>query len=60
MVAYVEVSDEMDDVVEEVIQNVKAEIGIKINKKTLIPMVFGNPKEITDIVLREIKSRIKV
>ncbi len=60
MAAVIEIPEEMDDVIEEVIQIVRGEIGIKLNKRTLIPMVFENPREISDIILRSIKSKIKV
>lgn len=59
MTATIEISEEMDDMVEEVIQNVSEEIGIRISKKALIPLVFQNADEITAIVLREIKYRVE-
>lgn len=59
MAATIEIPEEMNVVVEKVIQNVSVEIGIRISKKALIPLVFRDSKEITDIVLREIKHRVE-
>lgn len=60
MAATIEIPKEMDDVVTQVIENVDDEIGIRLNKKTLIPMVFCNADEVTNIVLREIRTRIEM
>lgn len=55
----VEITEDNEDVIDTVIANIYGEIGIKLSKRDLVPLVFGDPREITDIVLRQIRSRIK-
>lgn len=59
MATTIEISEGMNEVIEEVIAIVDDEIGIRLNKKTLVPLVFQDPREITDIVIREIRHRVE-
>ena len=59
MPATIVLSEDVDDAVEEVIRNVEDVTDIRLNRKTLVPLIFSDPKEITEIVLKRIDEKLK-
>lgn len=58
MATTIEVTEENGDVIEEVLSNIAGKTGIRLNRKNLIPLLFVNPEELTDIAIRNIQMKV--
>jgi hypothetical protein len=58
MATTIEVTEENGDIIEEVLENIADKTGIRLNRKNLIPFLFVDPRELTDIAIRNMQSKI--
>lgn len=60
MASTVLVDDKASEVISDVVDIIYGELGIKLRQKDIIPMVFRDPKDIAEIVKKNLKYSIKV